>query len=541
MSDTPQQKRFRAVHTAVLGAGGLVMAMVIAAYAAVDAEAARETDNQQGFAPHLELDAPVVLEGADGAVYLRLHFEVPEEPDRILERPRVNLALVIDRSGSMDDKGKMGYAQRAANMIVDRLAARDRLSVVEYDDEVTVLWPAGPVDGRDDIKRRINSLFPRGSTDLTGGMMKGVSQLRSYAGEEGALTRVVLLSDGLANQGVTDPAEIRALVGGARRDGVSITTLGLGLDYNEDLMETIAEAGGGAYYYVEHPNQLARIFERELDTMFLTAARNCIIRIEATSGVTGMDVYGHDVGRNGGQDGSATLIPMSDFYAGESRSLLVRLDLKGQREGNVKLGTVRFNYLDVATGEPRETVSELTIDVSPSADAVAAARNDAVVVEATLARAERRQSEALALFEAGQPAEARALMNETADDLKARNRVMQDVRVANKIEALVVENEQMELAAASPDMAADFTKSSKQRLYQARKGKRGLYMLQQGDRGYAVEVLQQALNEAGYYSGPIDGAFDDEVAAALEKFQASENLRTDAIAGPETMSRLGVY
>ncbi|MDA0339728.1 MAG: hypothetical protein O2910_07820, partial [Proteobacteria bacterium] len=121
----------------LLVAMALASAMALAAYASVDATAARgnaPTASSSGFAPQLEFDKPVVLEGEEGSVYLRVHFDIPEDLRLHRPRPPLNLALVIDRSGSMDDKGKMTYAKQAASMIVDRLSSQDRLAVLEYDD-----------------------------------------------------------------------------------------------------------------------------------------------------------------------------------------------------------------------------------------------------------------------------------------------------------------------------------------------------------------------------------------------------------------------
>ncbi len=123
--------------------------------------------------PVLEIDHPVVLAQKRGPVYLLVRFEVAEAgKDPSKPRPKLNLAMVIDRSGSMEDKGKMEYAKEAAKILVDGLESSDRLSIVEYDDRITVLWPSSPVESPGMIKKRIDTLSPRGSTNLAGGMMK---------------------------------------------------------------------------------------------------------------------------------------------------------------------------------------------------------------------------------------------------------------------------------------------------------------------------------------------------------------------------------
>ncbi|MEZ4651369.1 MAG: VWA domain-containing protein [Candidatus Eisenbacteria bacterium] len=145
----------------------------------------------------------------------------------------------------------------AAYRLVDAMAPSDVLGVVEYDDEISVLWPASRLTSPDAVKRLISHLEPRGSTNLAGGLFRGIDEVNRHA-THGGINRVFLFSDGLANHGITSPREIAAYVREARSHGITVSTLGLGLDYNEDLMQTIAEAGGGNYYFVESPAQMHR-------------------------------------------------------------------------------------------------------------------------------------------------------------------------------------------------------------------------------------------------------------------------------------------
>jgi peptidoglycan hydrolase-like protein with peptidoglycan-binding domain len=125
--------------------------------------------------------------------------------------------------------------------------------------------------------------------------------------------------------------------------------------------------------------------------------------------------------------------------------------------------------------------------------------------------------------------------------LEAKNRTLKDDRISRKIEALNVENRQMTTAAASPEASAGFLKSSKQRLYQAKQGNRQLYTMKPGDTGVAVEQLQQALQRAGFYKGPIDGKYDDDVKTAVEAYQRTQHTTADGVAGAATMDALGLY
>lgn len=213
--------------------------------------------------PLVDVDHPAVIAHEETPVYVLIQYQVESiEEDATQPRPALNLGLVIDRSGSMADRGKLEYAKKAAAILVDQMHPPDRLAVVQYDDRISVLWPSSMVEVPDMIKRRINALSPGGATNLAGGMMRGVDQVLDHLDPK-ALNRVILLSDGLANRGITNPIEIKKLVRKAKKRGVHISSMGLGADYNEDLMQSIAEYAGGNYYYIESPGQMVRIFQQE--------------------------------------------------------------------------------------------------------------------------------------------------------------------------------------------------------------------------------------------------------------------------------------
>ena len=484
----------------------------------------------------VEVDKPVILLGDAGPVYVLVRFAAPDgAPSKT--RPRLNLSLVLDRSGSMESKGKLEYLKRAAKQVVDSLKSKDRLSIIEYDDRVSVMWPSSPVESTAMIKRLIDGLTPRNSTDLAGGLVAGIEQVQGHADEE-ALNRVILLSDGLANVGVTDPREIRKLVRAGKMRGVRVSTLGLGLDYNEDLMQDIAESAGGNYYFIESPDQMAGIFERELQTLFKTTARDIGLTFEAGAGVRGIEVFGYAAETRQGR----TEVELADFFAGENRSLLFRLDVDAGRIGPLSLGTLRFTYHDVAADTERRVETALSIDVSCDPGAVDEAMNKTVIIEAALVEAERRHADAVSLYESGRMEEAQEALRSTAASLAAMNPRLDDVRITKKIEALKVETAQMGAYASAPaSTRAMYSKRTKQRLHQAQSGRRGLYMVQPGDKGHEVKRLQKALGDAGYYSGPSDGSYSPALGSALKAYQRSQSLPADGIAGPATLERLNLY
>jgi Ca-activated chloride channel family protein len=490
----------------------------------------------------VQLDQPMVLGGGTAVVYAVVNFEgIDVDPGVTKERPPLNLSLVLDRSGSMADEGKIEYLRRAAKLAVDRLGNRDTLSIVEYDDAITLMWPARRVGNTSEVKAMIDRLDPRGSTNLTGGMMRGVDEAKDAldgpARTGGTITRVILMSDGLANVGITDHGEIARLVRGAKHDGIRISAMGLGRDYDEDLMQSVAENGGGRYYYIEHPTQMARVFQEELGSMFDTVARDVEIRFSGTAVIRKVEVVGYDDARGTRE----TKRGLEDVFGGEKRAVLLRLEVAPPSSGRVDLGQVTVNYKTAKGGQAKSFSQALAVDVSGDKATVERSRNKEASAQAALAESDRIQQEQVKLVQAGKHDQAKKNMTALARELEEKNKSLNDERVRRKIEAINVENEQMGRAASDAAAQKDYLKSSKQRLYQAKAGKRTGYALQLGDKGIEVERLQEALKNAGVYKGPVDGVYDADVKTAVEAYQRSNSMPADGVAGAATMDKMGAY
>ena len=137
--------------------------------------------------------------------------------------------------------------------------------------------------------------------------------------------------------------------------------------------------------------------------------------------------------------------------------------------------------------------------------------------------------------------EARANVTVLADNLRERNKDLDDVRIEKKLEALEIEKEKIIRAGSDSEFKAGYLKKQKSVLYESQQGMRGQYVQQLGDNGFEVKQLQQALTDKGFYAGPIDGNFSDEVTRAVKKFQKSSKIKADGVAGPRTLEKLGMY
>jgi Ca-activated chloride channel family protein len=487
--------------------------------------------------PVVVLDRTKVLVGSEEELQLLLRFDVPVPVRDRQDRMPLNLTLVIDRSGSMADKNKITHARAAALLLVDAMSPSDFLGVVEYDDKINVLWPSSPLTSPATVKRLIAGLEPRGATDLAGGLMRGLEEVSRHARPD-AINRVLLLSDGLANRGITHPREIARFVREARRRGLTVSTLGLGLEYNEDLMQSVAEVGGGNYYYVESPAQMAGIFEQELSTLFATVAQDVHLHITVTRWVRSLDVVGYEVNRNGAD----AVVDLENLYGGEQRTVLLRLRVKADEPGPIDLGSLAFAYTDRQEGKPvRLELCDLAVDATESPQAVAASRDDKVSAEALLMTADEEHEQYVKQYESGQKDEALVNVTALSQRLQDANATYQDERLDKKMEQLRMESDEMHWADLNEQNRQSYLKGSKERFYQAKRGKRGKYMLQENDTGYEVRQLQARLTDLGLYTGPVNGEYNVEVARAVSEYQRTNGLTVDGIAGPATLRSLSLY
>jgi Ca-activated chloride channel homolog len=204
-------------------------------------------------------------------------------------RTPLNLGLAIDRSGSMHGE-KIEYARQAAIYAIQQLQPTDRLSVSIFDGQVSVLIPSTPVIEKAALIQKIRQIQPGGSTALHDGWVSAGLQVSEHLAKD-RINRVLILSDGLANVGETNPDVIANQVHGLVKRGVSTSTMGVGQDYDEDLLEALARSGDGNYYYIGSPADLPQIFQTELNGLMATLGHTVSLGIEPKQGVKLLDVF----------------------------------------------------------------------------------------------------------------------------------------------------------------------------------------------------------------------------------------------------------
>lgn len=199
------------------------------------------------------------------------------------DRPTFNLALVIDSSGSMAEARKLPYTLEAARWVVENLTDADILSVVTFNDNAIVLSAAGRVVNKPFLLHRLDEIIPEHYTNLSAGLLEGIAQVDRHRIADG-VNQVLLLTDGQANRGETDPHRLRTIAQQAHARGIGVSTFGVGTEFNETLTAGIAEGGAGHYSYIANPEQIPAAFKDELRGLLQVMAQNIALEVDVTGG-----------------------------------------------------------------------------------------------------------------------------------------------------------------------------------------------------------------------------------------------------------------
>lgn len=318
---------------------------------------------QAKSAPPLRLEItnshPILVSNEKGRAFVKFNIS-GLEPQNDQARRALNLALVLDRSGSMAGD-KMVHAKNAAKHVIDRLQDGDIVSVCAYDDEVTVIASATEVNDatRTQLRKMIDGISIDGNTALFAGVSKGAAEVRKFLNPT-RVNRIILLSDGIANVGPSSPRELGQLGMSLGAEGISVTTIGLGEGYNEDLMTQLAYNSDGAHSAILDAKGLANAFDSELDSMFAVVAQKIKLDIELTDGVKFIRALGRDVEVTGNQ------VRANLNQVGENQEKYILLEVEVPEHLDGQVASCNLSYDSVIDGENRKLSA--VVDVERNAD-----------------------------------------------------------------------------------------------------------------------------------------------------------------------------
>jgi Ca-activated chloride channel family protein len=341
------------------------------------------------------------------ARYLEVLVTTSPGIDRQRKRVPLNLALVIDTSGSMGDENKLNYVKQAAIAMLKRLRPEDRLAIITYDTSAKVVLPSSPVRMEREARWLIESLRANGGTNLGAGLSEGYRQLREFAGPS-TTNRLLLLSDGKANTGITSSAELSRMVLAQADAGISLSSFGVGLDFNEDLLAALSESGRGMYYFIDHPESMEAILAKEFNSVERLVAADIKVTVTLGGDMVIEQVFANNFTING----NTVSVRFGDLAAGERRRMQIRFQPRRRRPGSVNnAARVDVSYTipgDSGSGSLSRGVGLAYIENAKTAEANL---NRDVAERSAVFEANHAKQEAARAFDRGDRSQADSILD----------------------------------------------------------------------------------------------------------------------------------
>ena len=357
------------------------------------------------------LDRTLVAVNVDGIVHLMLELEAPAAVAS--KRAPIDAVVVLDRSGSMNGAPLHSVREATCNLL-RLLGPDDRLGVVVFDDEATMVLPLVTHD-LDDASARVRAVTSGGSTNLSGGWLKGLEMLLSDV-RPNALRRIIVLTDGHANIGIVDSDELCGLLGSARDQGVTTSAIGFDDGYDEVLLAALADAGAGNDYWCAGPDQAPQVFAAEFDGLASVVAQNISVEFRPTDAaeIAVLNEYPMIEVAGGVQ------VSLGDAYGGERRRVVAMYRLAApDATGEIDLGELVIRWVsmvgDVAL---RTTRIRVTVNATDDPSAPDEAASPRVTEQVNVLKAARSRKEAHESMQRGDSAAARVALACAVDTLR---------------------------------------------------------------------------------------------------------------------------
>lgn len=301
------------------------------------------------------------VQGSNGVVYLDVRIDTPAVTAGPTGAKASDLVVVLDRSGSMAAENRLPYAKEAVRSLLSRLHADDRFALVTFDSTAVVNTPLTPVTEaqREHLVRQVNSLHPGSSTNISDGLLKARALFQGPAGERSR--KVILLSDGEANMGIVDPKELTKIAASFAEHNTVLSSIGMGLGFNETLMASLADYGMGHFGYLEHLARLGEILEKDMQDARQVYASASGLEMTLGDGVTVTDAGGYPLDVTS-KPGTARVLT-GQLLGGTTRHFVVTMSVPTERLGEVSLGDITLHY-DSSAGTRHVALARDTLRVA---------------------------------------------------------------------------------------------------------------------------------------------------------------------------------
>ncbi len=409
---------------------------------------------------HLDCDL-VAVESMDELTLL-VEITAPT-PLVTVTRVPATVQIVLDRSGSMSGDRLEG-AKTALLSLIDRLEPTDNLGVVAFDNEVQIVIPAGPLTDKPRAKAAVAALDAGGSTDLSAGYLRGLQEARRVATAAGAT--LLIVSDGHANAGVTDPDSLGSVAREATTHGVTTSTLGFGLGYDETLLAALAEGGQGNALFAEEADTATALIGGEIDGLLSQVAQAASLKVALTPHVDVVTLL-NDLPTVALSDG--IMVELGSFYAGETRRLVLKLAIPAiPALGLTEVASLQLTHVSLPDLVQHTATMPVHVNVVPGDQAAGRIADPDVVSEALFQQTQRQKKEAGRLLSRGDAAGASAMFQSSMQDILARSASMPAPQAAAlrqeaDLLASLSEEAMIDASRASKMNTADYSRKSRHR------------------------------------------------------------------------------
>ena len=410
-----------------------------------------------------KLDFNVVAVDQGETVHLLLEMEAPGLKGERRRDP-AHLQVVLDRSGSMHG-GSLVSALQAIDSLIGRLHEDDLFGLVVFDNQVGVPVPAGPVGDGTAIRNVLHQIHPGGTTNLCGGLLRGIQECQRVS--DGRSSTLVLLSDGHANVGITDHGALADVAAGALKAGTSISTIGIGYGYDEDLLEAITRGGGGNSHFAENGDEAGAQLASEVDGLLEQVVQAASLLVKPSEQVSAVRLYNDmpvaDVA-------GGFMVELGEFVASEKRKLLFEIDVPDIATiGVAQVCEMELRWVDTESMESKVATIPVNVNVIPGDQAAGRVKDTEVETELTFQQSQRSKREAADALRDGDLDRAQMLLRRSSERLSSLDRASRSQRELfdvddelAMIERLQSESE-MDINMARKRAHADFHKKSRRR------------------------------------------------------------------------------